>query len=108
MTKTWYSSLWYWRLAIFECLTDAFIAGAMCWVSSVANADWSQLGKTARETIIICTIVTMLKVVKSFLSTTMKVLQDAMPAPNAVVHTETQTTQKTVVDVPPVNGVKES
>jgi hypothetical protein len=85
MNKTWYQSLWYWRLAFFECLTDSFIAGAMCWISAVANADWNQINPTARATIVICTIVAMLKVVKSFLSTTIQVLKDNQPTPDGVV-----------------------
>lgn len=104
--KSWTQSLWYWRLAIFECLTDAFIAGSMVWISSVQDTEWEKLSLTARHTIVVCIIVAMLKVVKSFLSTTISVLQDAMPLPAGVTaHQETKEVTKTVIDTPPPPAV---
>lgn len=101
--KTWTQSLWYWRLAIFECLTDAFIAGSMVWISAVANQDWEQLPHTAKVTIELCTVVAMLKVIKSFLSTTIAMLQDSMPLPEGVgSRQEIKETVKTTIDNPPV------
>lgn len=101
MKKNWYQSLWYWRLAVFECLTDAFIAGAMVFISAVANQDWDQLPHTAKITIKLCTIVAVLKVVKSFLSTTISVLQQQMPMPEGIA-THQEITTKTTVDNPPI------
>lgn len=105
-TKTWYQSMWYWRLAFFECVTDAFIAGAMCWVASVAQDDWTQISHTARITIMICTTVAMLKVVKSFLSTTIQTLKDNQPIPEGTtVQQQTTVKQVTTTDAIPVASV---
>jgi len=101
MQKTWFQSLWYWRLAFFECITDALIAGAMVWIAAVANQDWSTMQRTPKEVIIVSVVIAMIKVVKSFLSTTITVLQDNMPLqPGIAEHKETTETVKTVVETP--------
>lgn len=87
--------MWYWRLAIFECVTDAFIAMSMVWVAAVADKAWTDLSPTARHVIEISAVVAGLKVVKSFLSTTMQVLKSEMPIPDDGTGNLTKTVQTT-------------
>lgn len=77
-------SLWYWRLAIFECVMDAYIAGAMVWMSAIADKEWSDLTPTARHAIWVLVSISVLKSIKSFVSTTVQVLKEAKPKAEAV------------------------
>lgn len=76
LTKT-SKQIWFWRLAIFECLSDAFVAGAMVWMAAVANQSWQDIDPTAKAVIKVS--VAVVKVIKSFLSTTMATLKQNAP-----------------------------
>lgn len=106
-SKNLWGNIWYWRLAIFEVITDAFIAGAMVWMAAIANEDWSMLSPTARAVVKVSVAVAMVKVVKSFLSTTLQTLKDNQPPdtaqivsdtsnPNVQSFTQSETKSKTV------------
>lgn len=75
-----FQNIWYWRLAIFEVVCDAYIAGAMVWTAAVADKEWSALTPTARTFIYIAASIAIIRVFKAFLSTTIKDLKDAKPA----------------------------
>lgn len=106
MKTTWLSSVWYWRVAVFECISDAFIAGAMVWCAAVANEDWGAISGTARHVIEVSVVIAILKVVRSFLSTTAQVLKDQMPIaePGQTVtrkQTDSLATTETKVEITP-------
>lgn len=75
----WFKNAWYWKLAIFECFSDAFITGAMVWMAAVANQNWEDLPPTAKTIIKLSVLVAVVKTIKSFTSTTMQVLKDNRP-----------------------------
>lgn len=103
MNKSWFDSLWYWRLAFFECCSDMFIIGATTLIASLANSDWKQMNGTARFTIILCTVMAMVKVLKSNLSTTIQTLKDNQPIPEGTtVQQQVTTTQVTQASLPVV------
>lgn len=96
--------MWYWKIATFECLTDAFIAAAMVWIASVGDESWAQMTNTAKTTVYIAATVSALKVVKAFLSTTKQDLKDEMPIDNG---TSVKTTVKsTITESAPIDTVK--
>lgn len=74
-----FANIWYWRLAIFECLSDAYVAGAMVFMAAIADKEWSEISHTGKLIIYISTSVAVIKVIKSFLSTTIQVLKDSKP-----------------------------
>ena len=76
-------TLWYWRLVIFDCVVDAYIAGAMVWMSAIADKEWSDLTPTARRAIWVLVSIAVLKSIKSFTSTTIQVFKDAKPKAEA-------------------------
>ena len=76
------ANFWYWRLAIFECATDAYIAGAMVWMAAIADKEWGSLSPTAKHLIMVAVSVAALKIVKSFLSNTMNLLKNANRSEN--------------------------
>lgn len=101
--------MWYWRIAVFECISDAFIAGAMVWMAAVSNQDWSAIPKTARQVIIVSTAIAVIKVIRSFLSTTAQLLKDQMPIPEpGETVTRKQTDQIKVEPTPAAPTVKET
>ena len=83
---TTFQNIWYWKLAIFECAIDAFIAGALVWMAATANSNWDDLNSTAKATVWLLTIVAILKVWKSLVSTTISDLKKGQPAADAAAN----------------------
>jgi hypothetical protein len=78
-TPNWMQNVWYWKIAIFECLTEALTAAAMVLISALANQDWKQINGTARFIIYLTASVAFMKSIKNFLSQTMSILQGWTP-----------------------------
>lgn len=72
-------SVWYWKLAFFECASSVFITVSMVLLASLAQVTWSDIGGTAKFTICLSALVAGVKDVKSFLSTTMQTLKQNAP-----------------------------
>lgn len=109
MNKTWMQSMWYWRLATFECLSDMFIAGAMVWLAAVADTEWDKLSTTAKHVVEVSAVIAAIKVMKSFLSTTKQDLKDELPEQPGIQTKETLEV-KTISDIKqqPVAPIKNS
>ena len=101
--KTWFQSIWYWRLGTFECGTDMYITAACVWLAAVADKDWDQLSPTARHVIWVSMSVAAIKVMKAWLSTTKQDLKDELPEQPGIQTVETLEV-KTISDVKPATA----